>query len=394
MTNINYKILSWARKTAVLSIEEAARKLQIKDGKKSTATEKLLDFEKGIKIPSRSMLLKMSKAYRRPILTFYLDRPPQIGDRGEDFRTLPPIFEEGNAYVDALIRDVKARQSLVKEALIDENEDFQIKFIGKCNVKQGIQTISRVILDALKFNLAEFRSQHTCGDAFKYLRKKVEEAGVFVLLQGNLGSHHTNISVTAFRGFALADDIAPFIVINDLDAKPAWSFTLLHEMTHLVLGQTGISGAYTEKTIEKFCNDVASEILIPSKEIENFQPQNKDFNNIKEAIIEYAASKKTSNSHVAYRLYRIGIIDKNLWQQLSSFFHQQWLTNKNNSKEKSKSKVGGPNYYVVKKYKLGALVDLAQRFAYSGVLSTTKAGILLNIRPLKVHRLFELNQPI
>jgi len=75
-------------------------------------------------------------------------------------------------------------------------------------------------------------------------------AGIFVLLKGNLGSYHSNIAVTAFRGFALSDDIVPFIVVNDRDIESAWSFTLVHEMAHLILGQTGISGAYGEKQIE------------------------------------------------------------------------------------------------------------------------------------------------
>ena len=60
----------------------------------------------------------MTKVYRRPLLTFYLDKPPRIGDRGEDFCTLPDQFVReysSSAYVDVLIRDVKARQSLVSE---------------------------------------------------------------------------------------------------------------------------------------------------------------------------------------------------------------------------------------------------------------------------------------
>jgi Zn-dependent peptidase ImmA (M78 family) len=394
MTNINHKILSWARETAELSKEKAARKLQIKDGKTATAEEKLMVYENGIKAPSRSMLLKMSKTYRRPLLTFYLDKPPRIGDRGEDFRTLPDYFEEENAYVDTLIRDIKARQSLAREALIDEGEDFKVEFIGKCKVDQGVYHISRLLKKVLKFNMDEYRSQHTYGDAFKYLRDKVEEVGVFVLLQGNLGSHHTNISVAAFRGFALSDSIAPFLIINDRDAKSAWSFTLLHEMVHLSLGQTGVSGAYAEKQIEKFCNDVASEILLPSTEFTNFRPTSLDFENIKEEISKYALLKKISNSHIAYRLYRGGIIDKGLWRQLNEFYQQQWSVRRDKEKEKNRQSKGGPSYYVVKKYKLGALVNLAQRFAYSGALTTTKAGLLLNIRPLKVHRLFEMNQPI
>lgn len=88
-----------------------------------------------------------------------------------------------------------------------------------------------------------------------------------MLLLGNLGSHHTNISVETFRGFAIADPIAPFIVINDQDARQAWAFTALHELAHLWLGVTGVSGASFEAAIEKYCNDVASEILLPAAEI-------------------------------------------------------------------------------------------------------------------------------
>ncbi len=99
------------------------------------------------------------------------------------------------------------------------------------------------------------------------LRSKVEAVGIFVLLIGNLGSHHTAISVEAFRGFALADTVAPFIVINDQDAAVAWSFTLLHELAHLWLGKTGVSGRRPDAQIEKFCNDVAALILLPQHEL-------------------------------------------------------------------------------------------------------------------------------
>ena len=57
-----------------------------------------------------------------------------------------------------------------------------------------------------------------------------------------MGNYPSAIDVDVFRGFAIADNIAPFVVINDNDSIPAWSFTLLHEVVHLLLGQTGISG--------------------------------------------------------------------------------------------------------------------------------------------------------
>jgi len=38
--------------------------------------------------------------------------------------------------------------------------------------------------------------------------------GIFVLLIGDLGSYHTAFDLEVFRGFALSDDIAPFIIIK------------------------------------------------------------------------------------------------------------------------------------------------------------------------------------
>jgi Zn-dependent peptidase ImmA (M78 family) len=395
MPNINHIILSWARETAELTVESAAQKLQIKDSKTASGAEKLLAYENGTRSPSRSILLRMSKLYRRPLLTFYLDKPPIIGDRGEDFRTLPDDFErEENAHVDMLIRDIKARQSLVRDTLIGEDEEMHLAFVGRNTVSQSMQTVTQALREVLNIDLNKFRSQSNYGDAFKLLRQCTEEAGVFVLLQGNLGSHHTNISVAAFRGFALSDDIAPFILINDRDAKSAWSFTLLHEMAHIALGQTGVSGAYMEKRIEKFCNEVASEFLLPSDEFQEFILSGMGFEHITEQISGYALSKKISSTHTAYRLYRRGDIDHILWIRLRDFYHEQWITHRDREKAKHREKKGGPSPYVLRRYKLGALVGVVQRLTYSGAISTTKAGMLLNVRPLKVHRLFEASQPI
>lgn len=99
----------------------------------------------------------------------------------------------------------------------------------------------------------------------------MEDAGIFVLLIGNLGSHHSNIPVDTFRGFALADDIAPLTVVNDNDAASARSFTALHEVVHLWLGDTGVSGWTTELAAEQYCSDVAALILLDPTELQELQ---------------------------------------------------------------------------------------------------------------------------
>jgi Zn-dependent peptidase ImmA (M78 family) len=395
MPKVKHTILQWARETSKFTIVEAAHKLGLKDTKKASAAEKLAAYECGEKEPSRSLLLRMSKQYHRPLLTFYLDEPPSTGDRGEDFRTLPEHFEEvENVLVDVLIRDIRARQSTVRETLIDVDEENRLDFIGKYTVDNGVARIVQAVREALDLNLDDYRNQSSYKEAFHFLRQQVETAGIFVLLKGNLGSYHSNIAVTAFRGFALADDIAPFIVINDRDAEAAWSFTLIHEMTHLILGQTGVSGARAEKKIEKFCNDVASEFMLTTVEFDRFQLFGPDVETLKTEISDYAYAQKLSSSHIAYRLYRRGDIDLPVWEHLREYYRRKWLENREVTREKNKQKEGGPSYYVVKRHKLGALVKLVQRLTYSGALTTTKAGMLLDVRPLKVHRLFQTGQLI
>ena len=73
MPEISQEILIWARETSKLTVEDAAKKLQLQDTTTTTGAQKLLEYESG-KAPSRSLLLKMSKQYRKPLLTFYLGK--------------------------------------------------------------------------------------------------------------------------------------------------------------------------------------------------------------------------------------------------------------------------------------------------------------------------------
>jgi Zn-dependent peptidase ImmA (M78 family) len=393
MPKVKAEILKWARENSLLSIEDASRKLNIVDSKKMTAIEKLNAFESGYKEPSRSLLLRMSKQYHLPLLTFYLDKPPNIGDRGEDYRTLPANFEEiEDVNVGILIRDIKARQSTIRETLIDADEENHLDFIGKHKIEDGVTRIVQTVRDVLSFKIEDYRNQSNYRESFRFLRQRIESKGIFVLLKGNLGSYHSNIALTVFRGFALSDDIAPFIVINDQDTESAWSFTLMHEMVHLILGKTGISGAYFEMDIEKFCNNVASEFLLPAVEFEQFRITDFSIENLRTKISDYAFSKRLSSTHIAYRLYKRGDIGNSLWINLQKFYHDKWLENREVNRDKNKQKEGGPDFYVIKNYKLGTLVNLVKRLMYAGNLTTTKAGMLLDIKPLKVHRLFQIDQ--
>jgi Zn-dependent peptidase ImmA (M78 family) len=398
MPKVNHNILRWARETAGLSLEEATTRLKIGDTRGEVAVNRLLALETGAKEPTRPMILKMAKQYRRPLLTFYMSIPPRKGDRGQDFRTLPVGYSAAdNALVDALLRDIKARQGIVRATLLDEEEAEPLSFVGSAKISDGVPALVTSIQKKLGIDREDFRGKSSPHNAFNLLRERTELTGVFVLLISNLGSHHTTIELDYFRGFTLADDIAPFIIINDQDAHSAWSFTLIHELVHLWLGQTAISGARSESKIERFCDDVAGEFLLPNDEIDKFGIDNTaDFETILTQISRYADSRNVSSSMVAYKLFRRGVIERDMWARLSGAFRKLWLANRSRQRmERREKNEKGPNYFVVRQHRVGkALISFVDRMMTSGAITTSKAGKVLGVKGQNVQTLVDMGRSL
>jgi Zn-dependent peptidase ImmA (M78 family) len=387
MSAIQPNILVWARETAGLSLDDAAQALHLTPTRGRTGPQRLKEMEVGEEEPTRPIITKMAKIYRRPLLAFYLAEPPRQGDRGQDFRTLPDA-ERYNPELDALVRDVKARQGLIK-SMLEDDEAQLLDFIGSVSMDVPAPTLAVRMVERLHFNLARFRATKTPDEAFAYLREVVEESGVYILLVGNLGSFHTNIPVDLFRGFALADPIAPVIVINDQDAKTAWSFTALHELVHLWLGQTGISGNDAENRIERYCNDVAGEFLLPTEDLRGFKPSpHRTMQQLAEDVARFAEAHRVSRAMVVYKLYRTGKIPKTTWAELDRHFREEWRAYKQREADKNKKKEGGPNYYIVRRHRMGtALLGLVRRSLDEGTITYTKASRVLGVKPRNVELL-------
>jgi len=384
MPLVNPEILRWARETAGYSLERAAEAVGLKKLKEVTAAERLMALEAGDRQPSRPLLLRMAQKYRRPLLAFYLDTPPRRGDRGEDFRSVPDRQTGSEMLVDALVRDVRARQGIVRDILSDD-ETYQARsFIGSAKMDDGVEVVLDSIRKTLRLDLKEYREQPSPEKAFALLRSRTEAAGIFVLLVGNLGSHHTAIDVEAFRGFALADNIAPFVIINDQDAVAAWSFTLLHELAHLWLGKTGVSGRSPTLQIEKFCNDVAAAFLLPAQELRTLKiARDESTQSILDKINEFSEARHLSRTMVAYSLHLAGMINAQTWQTISAWLLAQWKKSRDAKRDREKD--SKPNYFVVRRHRLGpAILRLVARSMEEGALTPTRASRVLGVKPRSV----------
>lgn len=393
MPRVNPEILRWARETAGLSVAEAARKLGLKESRGVPAPARLEALEAGDVTPSRPMLVKMAKHYRRSLLVFYLGQPPRRADRGRDFRTLiGPRDRAEDALLDVLIRNLRARQELVR-ALLDEEDDVAVvPFVGAGRLEAGVAPMLALLEQSLRVGRDELRAEPGPDAAFRRLREAAERAGVFVLLMGDLGNHHSAISVETFRGFAIADPVAPFIAINDRDSHAAWSFTLLHELAHLCLGQTGVSALRGDAEVERFCNLVAGEFLLPGGELQATPRSHwQDNDAVAGLISDYAASRNLSSTMVAARLRQVGAISQQMYDRVSAEYRQRWLDRQTRRREAAADREGGPSYYLLRSHRLGnALLDLVARGVRTQSLSASKAGFVLGVNIKQVQPLIDL----
>ena len=247
-------------------------------------------------------------------------------------------------------------------AVLEEEEEAEPTFVGSRNITDGAGR-TLIAASVASVELEAYRAHSSAEAAFKLLRASSEKAGVFVLLKSDLGSYHTALETETFRGFTIADEIAPFVVINERDARPAWSFTLLHELTHLILGQTGVGNARAENEIERFCNDVAGEFLLPRSDLARLSVSvEMTLEETEKRIGKFAKALNLSRTMVAYKAWRADILGRGAFDALTRRFRRQWLEGREFSRERARQQDGGPSYYTVRRHRVGdELIALARR---------------------------------
>ena len=267
--------------------------------------------------PTLKQLEDFARLTHTAIGYFFLPAPPQLALPVPDFRTLrdEELREPSSALLDTLYL-CQQRQDWYRD-YARVHGLARLAFVGSAQVNEAPQAVAERMRVELKLSTQERRQLPTWTDALRQLIAKAEEAGVMVMASGIVGSNsHRKLDVGEFRGFALADDLAPLVFLNGADSKAAQMFTLAHELAHLWLGATGVSdteaGQVPEQGIERWCNQVAAELLMPLEALRvAYQPGTP----VPDEIQRLAREFKVSTLVALRRLFDAGFLDQaRLWQ--------------------------------------------------------------------------------
>ncbi|MER9850178.1 ImmA/IrrE family metallo-endopeptidase [Mesorhizobium sp. M0106] len=162
------------------------------------------------------------------------------------------------------------RRELARELADDLGQEL-IRFDMQAALNDRPDNVGETIRSALGITTALQNAwRDSDGRAsFNAWRSRIEAKGVLIF-------QTTRFDTEEASGFAIADDILPIIAVNRKDPPTRRTFSLVHELAHLLLKVSGVSDLDTDaarpaedQRLEIFCNHVAAASLMPRDAVLN-----------------------------------------------------------------------------------------------------------------------------
>ena len=374
-TFIKPELVVWARERAGLSEKDLAKKM-------SVSPERLHDWQTGKASLTIKQMKKLAQKTYTPFGYLLASKAPEETLPIADFRTFDDHDPTGRRPSGALLTTLYAmqrRQNWFRDYLMEIGAD-PVPLVGQCDKKQGVREVATALRAAYgvgeETGLSEdYPNKDT---AISKLIAATAELGISVIRNDIVGNNtHRPLDVKEFRGFALCDRYAPLIFINGRDARAAQIFTLVHELVHLCIEESGVSNL-DAKTLdradatEKFCNRVATELLLPRASFLRHWKKNAELE--PEDRIKRTAESFNVNTQAA--VYRA--LDKKL---IGRQEYWKFCEREEAERRRDKSAQGGGDFYATQKYRVGdRFAKAVIACAREGTLSYREAHELMDIK--------------
>lgn len=260
-------LLRWARENSGYSLAQLEKSSGIKQSK-------IMEWEEGKSKPSIPQLRKIAHLYNRPIAVFYLSEPPKGFSVMHDYRKFAELGEVAKS--PALLLEIRKAQYRCEIAIELANilKEEIPSFDTGVTIEEDPEVIALKIRKLLGISI-EHQSQWRNKDtAFREWKNVVEKNGVLVFQTDRF----SKIELSEMRAFSISNQKLPAIVINSSDKSGGKIFSLMHELSHLLLHHDGICDLEIEdyyrpntpdQMVEVFCNRVSGATLVPKDALFN-----------------------------------------------------------------------------------------------------------------------------
>jgi Zn-dependent peptidase ImmA (M78 family)/DNA-binding XRE family transcriptional regulator len=378
---INPLILQWARQRLGLTEAQVAKKVRV--GEKP---HRVQAWEQGSEYPTFRQAQALARVLRIPLGYLFLSKLPITSLPIADFRTLPESQKgQFSPELEDVLNDALRKRDWLRERRLQEGYP-PLPFVGRFSTKENPQTISEDIRQTLNLPIPTARDAKSWGDHLRFLVRQAENAGIMVLQSGYaLRNTRRTLSAQEFRGFTLVDSYAPLIFLNSRDSVNGRIFTLAHELGHLWTGTSGVSNPEAilpqkeTPAIERLCNQVAAELLVPAPLLrEHWRDDQIDL----EMIQGLTRTFRVSTFVVLIRGYELGLITRDTFQHL----YNQALREIEVAQETREEPSGGDFRYTFPARNGRLLLREVAEALREGSLLYQDASQLLNIKTKTVEK--------
>lgn len=304
---VNRSILTWAREESGYSRERVAKRLNVKE-------EKVAAWEEGDKQPTLRQLQNLANFFHRPFGLFFLPSPPELPPLALEYRRLSGVVpgHESPELRLALRQMLTRREQTLN--LMEELGDQVREFPLSAHLRETSSVVGTRLREALGVHVNEQLSWTSEWQGWSTWRSATDHIGVLVF-------QFPGVPLEEVRGVALPHQPLPVIGVNSKEFPDSRSFTLLHELVHLMLLRGNeeapalreIRSSAEWDDVEQFAESSASHALIPENslqdEIARLQLQDTDWQ--LDEVRRLARRFRVTPKAMATRLRKSGFMPAN-----------------------------------------------------------------------------------
>jgi Zn-dependent peptidase ImmA (M78 family)/transcriptional regulator with XRE-family HTH domain len=250
-------VLIWARQESGYAVERVAQRLNVKP-------ERVAEWEQGIRPPTLRQVEALAHFYHRPLSVFFQPRPPVVPPLAAEYRRLPGVVTgRESPELRLALRKMSARRETMLQLLVELGEATPAFDLAALLAEPPTKVAARVRA-ALEISVATQVGWASEWQAWAAWRGAVERLGVLVF-------QFPKVPLEEARGLSLLRSPLPVAAVNSKESAESRSFTLIHEVVHLMLagGNEEVPAARETRSgeawaaVERFVEETASHTLVP-----------------------------------------------------------------------------------------------------------------------------------